>query len=69
MSVDFTELGFTTASRFTRMNADEIRSLKPVTILLDGNIPVAVAVEFSRYLEMQAEMEGLERWLSSHNLH
>jgi hypothetical protein len=51
--VAFSDIGFLTASQFSRLSSARLKELKPVTILLDGNKPVAVVVEFNRYLAMQ----------------
>jgi hypothetical protein len=49
----FAETGFMSASKFSRLNAQGLKSLPPITILLHQDRPVGVVVEYSRYLRMQ----------------
>lgn len=50
-------IGYLAVSKFRGLNAEGVKALKPVTIILNGDKPLAVAVEYGTYLRMQEDLD------------
>lgn len=50
------DVGFLSASKFTRLSAGKLKELSPVTIVLDGDKPVCAVINYEAYLKLQAEL-------------
>ncbi|MDT5061479.1 MAG: hypothetical protein QOH63_1938 [Acidobacteriota bacterium] len=53
--IDLKDVGYLSASKFTRLSVEKIEQLSPVTILLDGDKPVSVVINYKTYIQMQAD--------------
>lgn len=50
------DVGYMSASKFSRLSSADIRALKPITILLHQGKPIRVVIQYEAYLKMQSEL-------------